>query len=561
MTESSEESNSSPSSLPKSRTRIGPKKAARIAAGEDRKQKGAAGSSSKPRDKKKQAGERNSSQPKVLSQGMASRKLALETLIKVEKDGAYANLALNAVFEKSNLSEQDKAFVTALVQGVVRNLSFLDSEIQSLSKEQLSKMPPVLRNLLRMAFFQLNSMSETPDHAVLDTSNKLARSLGHEGMVRYTNGVLRAYQRKQQAMQSEESSASNQLQPESDNTNQSNQSNASALSTADLHTLSLKFSLPEWLIQKWQAYYGESETLALLDWSQREPGFTARVSEVSVEPQTMLEIMNRNGFSARAGNLVPSCMVFEGVGGRKSFRGSPKKLPGFEDGFFVVQDEAAAFVSIVLSPQKGETIIDLCAAPGGKSVHIAEMLENTGRVVAVDKHESRLKLVKDVRLKQSLKNLETVAADGRSFSMNRQVDRVLLDAPCSGTGVINRRTDIRSHREAADLEQLTELQKELLSNAAKLVKSGGTLVYSTCSLEPEENIEVIQWFLDQHPEFGGSSLIPFLSEEIQSAWFSDENEKTLPMASRRHAAELGYIQLIPTKHGTAGFFICRMQKQ
>jgi len=275
----------------------------------------------------------------------------------------------------------------------------------------------------------------------------------------------------------------------------------------------------------------------------------------------MLEIMLRNGFSARAGRLVPSCLVFEGKAGGKSFRGSPSKLPGFEDGFFMVQDEAAAFVSLVVAPIKGETIVDLCAAPGGKTVHLAEMLENTGRVVAVDKHESRLKLVKDARLKQGLKNLETVQADGRDFQLNRLADRVLLDAPCSGTGVLNRRTDIRTNRSQSDIDELNSLQKELISNAAKLVKPGGVLVYSTCSLEPEENIQVIEWFLKENPHFKGSSLMPFLNQEIQEEWFSNINQESLPAVSTRAAAESGYMQLIPTKHGVAGFFICRLERQ
>ncbi len=522
------------------RTRIGPKKAARIAAGEVRN-KSTFKSKPKSDTKKDSAAPKQNKKVMPQAQGMASRKLALETLIKIEKDGAYANLALNAGFEKQDFSEQDRAFVTALVQGVMRNQSLIDQQIQTVSKEPLAKMPPLLRNLLRLAFFQLDSLSETPEHAVLDTSNRLARALGHEGLVRYTNGVLRSYLRKKQKGELEISDS------------QSGESEDPAV-------LSIKYSLPTWLIEKWSKYFGKEETRALLEWTKKEPGFTVRVSEVNVEPQTMLDIMNKNGFAARAGHLVPSCLVFEGVDGGKSFRGSPKKLPGFEDGFFVVQDEAAAFVSLVVAPQKGETIVDLCAAPGGKTVHLAEMLENTGRVVAVDKHESRLKLVNDARIKQGLKNLETVAADGREFQLDRLADRVLLDAPCSGTGVINRRTDIRTNRDESDIQELTVLQKQLIANAAKLVKPGGVLVYSTCSLEPEENIQVIEWFLAEHPHFKGSSLLPFLSQEIQEQWFSNTIEQSLPSVSTKAAAEKGYMQLIPTKHGVAGFFVCRLER-
>lgn len=531
----------------RSRSRIGPKKAARIAAGEDLKKGGKKdgvkdrqlGGQKPTKEFSKGGSAQNRGQTRkseANAQGMASRKLALETLIKIEKDGAYANLALSAGFERQQLSEKDRAFVTALVQGVLRNQNLLDKKIQTVSKEPLEKMPPLLRSLLRMAIFQLENLSETPQHAVLDTSNRLARALGHEGLVRYTNGVLRGYLRRIEK-------------------------NTDEAESNDAQSLSIKYSLPVWLIEKWTEFYGPQEAQALLDWSQKEPGLTVRVSDVNVEPKTMLDIMNKNGFAAREGHLVPSCLIFEGKEGGKSFSGSPQKLPGYDDGLFVVQDEAAAFVSLVVAPQKGETIVDLCAAPGGKTVHLAEMLENTGRVVAVDKHESRLKLVKEARLKQGLKNLETVAADGREFTLNKLVDRVLLDAPCSGTGVINRRTDIRTNRKQADIEELNTLQKELLANAAKMVKPGGVLVYSTCSLEPEENIQVIEWFLKEHSNFQGSSLLPFLNEEIQEKWFAKENEESLPPVSTKAAAEKGYIQLIPTRHGVAGFFVCRLERK
>jgi 16S rRNA (cytosine967-C5)-methyltransferase len=525
------------------RTRIGPKKAARIAAGEDRKKGGKSSLAAEDRKKSSKKGQTRTDKTarvsKSAQKGIASRKLALETLLKIEKDGAYANLCLKAAFEKSALSEQDRAFVTALVQGVLRNQSMIDHELTKVSKEPLAKMPSLLRNLLRMAVFQLSNMSETPEHAVLDTSNQLARALGHEGLVRYTNGVLRGYLRGRQAEDNK----------------------GFEIDIDDANSLGIKYSLPVWLIERWKAYYGKKVMLDLLEWSKKEPPLTVRVSEVNVEPQTMLDIMNKNGFAARAGHLVSACLVFEGANEGKSFRGSPSKMPGFEDGFFVVQDEAAAFVTLVLSPQKGETVVDLCAAPGGKTIHIAEILENTGRVIAVDKHESRLKLVKDARLKQGLKNLETVTADGRQFKLERQADRVLVDAPCSGTGVINRRTDIRTNREPADIGALTEIQKALLDNAASLVKPGGILVYSTCSLEPEENIGVIEWFLSTHPEFKGSSLLPFVPERLHAEWFCDESEKSLPAVSSESAAQSGHIQLIPTVHGVAGFFICRLQKE
>ena len=238
---------------------------------------------------------------------------------------------------------------------------------------------------------------------------------------------------------------------------------------------------------------------------------------------------------------------------------SPEKLPGYSEGLFSVQDEAAAFVAVVVDAKPGEHIIDLCAAPGGKSLQMAEMMENTGRVVAVDKSESRLNLLKQNRNRLGLTNIEVFAADGRTFTVERLADKVLLDAPCTGTGVINRRSDLRYNREPFDIQSLAELQRELLSNAAKLVKPGGVSVYSTCSIEPEENFDNIRWFMREFEDFAGDDITRFMPKdfatELESCWSGPacktESEMTMPYMA----------QLLPSRHKVSGFFICRLKRR
>lgn len=479
--------------------------------------------------------------------GVASRRLALETLIKIDREGAYANLALTAAFNRKQLSERDRAFVTALVQGVVRNQSEIDAIIASLSREPLSKMHYVLKNVLRIAVFQLSFMEDVPPSAVLDTSNRLARACGHEGMVRFANGVLRSYLRKK-----EEGS----LSREEDSSESSEAEN-----------LSKKHSLPLWIADRWIKHFGLDEATELAAWSQSTPQLNVRVSEISIEPHALKRIFNEKGFPCREGKLVPSCLIFADEKGKKSFRGSPEKLPGYDEGLFAVQDEAAAFVSLVVAPKPGETVVDLCAAPGGKTVHLAELMQNTGKVIAVDRNASRLQLIKNARRRMGLTNIEIVEADGREYRPERPVDRVLVDAPCSGTGVLNRRSDIRRNRSAGDLESLAGVQKKLLMNAAEMLKPGGTLVYSTCSIEPEENQMVIDWLLKERSDLKPADLTPLFPRFLLDRWFPEKEDESKESGERgqgestcvsRQSLVNGMVQFLPSRHDVSGFFVSRL---
>lgn len=457
--------------------------------------------------------------------GISSRRLALEVLIQVEQQGAFANLALAGAFKRTSLKERDRAFATALVQGVLRHRSAIDERLGTLSKEPLGRLPPTLRNVLRLGLYQLEYMSDIPAAAVLDTANELARATGHSGHAKYANGVLRAHLGKRGSIKE------------------------TIVDIKDARQLATLHSLPLWLVERWLERWGPEETQRLLACTQMIPELVVRTCELAITVEGLQGIFEASGIRCRRGSLVESCLIVEDRG---NFRGPVQRLPGYAEGLFTVQDEAAAFVSKVVDPQPGELVVDLCAAPGGKSLHLAELMQNKGKVVAVDSHAGRLNLLRKNRQRLGLTNVEIVVADGRSVSLDGAADRVLVDAPCTGTGVMNRRSDLRYHRQEVDLPALTALQKELLEHAAGLLRPGGVLVYATCSMEPEENEQNIRWFLAGHKEFSLESLRPYVPQEIAEQW---------AVTDPHFNPDSGEIQLLPSRHGFSGFYVCRMRRR
>lgn len=472
--------------------------------------------------------------------GVAARKLAVDILVKVEVEKAFANVALSNAFDKlqkAALSERDRAFTTFLVQGVLRHRDELDTDIKAISREPLAKMTPAVRNLLRVAIFQLKFANDIPQSAVLNTAIEIGKKLGHEGIGRFVTGVLRNYLRKNPDLAEKEPT---EHQPQSDDA----EAEADDSTSNDPAELARKHSVQEWLVKRWLNIYGVETTKKLLKFSQSVPELTVRTCESGVTVEGLMTVFENNGIKFRQGQLMPSCLIIEDRGKHK---GPVEKLPGYKHGLFVVQDEAAAFPATVVAAKPGEVIIDLCAAPGGKSVQMAEDMENKGRVLAVDPNETRLELLKKTRRRVGLTNIEVMVADGTNFVSDTMADKVLLDAPCTGTGVINRRSDLRFQRDEPDVRSLVELQRRLLTNAANMLKPGGVLVYSTCSLEPEENQQNIEWFLSERKDFTLDSLEPFMKGESPKLFAPGELQR-------------GWVQLIPTQHNVSGFFIARLVK-
>lgn len=503
---------------------------------------------------------------KSTPRGFQSRQLALQVLIRVHESGAYSNLALSQALKNCRLSKRDKAFVTLLVQGVTRNLAFVDDIIGKFSKTPLAKLPGVLLNTLRLGIYQLEFLEDTPPPAVLNTSTALAKACGHKGMASYTTAVLRSYLRARESeggktfrqrdnyddkYDADETIDLTQTEAPSDSSTlddaplkQISDKRAGAVSQKlDPVSAAKKYSLPEWLVKRWFKNFSEKEAIALLKYSTSEPRIVLRANELLISADQFKSNLKDAGVEFEQSALVPSCMVLTGRG---RGRGNPSELSGYSEGLFSIQDDTAALVGKVVDPQPGDLIIDLCAAPGGKALHMGELMKNKGRIIAVDTRAKRLELVKTNRRRLGVMNIELFEADGTTFEFQPQADRILVDAPCSGTGVLNRRADLRHRRKEEDIESLAALQEKLLDNAQRLLKQGGVLVYATCTVEPEENEQVVEKFLANHPDFSLDDLSPYFPQELIERHQLESVLKT------------GKIQILPTMAGLSGFYIARL---
>lgn len=478
------------------------------------------------------------------AKGVQSRRTALEVLMRIQTSGAYANIALSAALKKSQMSGRDKAFVTLLVHGVTRNRTSLDEIISRYSKKPIDQLPHVLLNTLRLSIFQLEELGDVPPSAVLNTAATIARVCGHKGMASYTTAVLRNYLRdKEQTSAREKSGKKENTRLGSDETNKPSEQ------ATNSSTLATKYSMPEWLIERWLKNYGVDETLELLKFSTSEPRLVLRANEQAITTEGLLAILTNAGAKVTSSALVPSCLVLES-------KGDPAKLPGYSEGMFSIQDDAAALIAKIVDPKPGETILDLCAAPGGKALFIAELMENSGRVIALDKQANRLELLKKNRQRLGLTNVEIVVADGRTYEQSQLVDRILIDAPCSSTGVLNRKTDLRYKLTPESLSTLSKLQFDLANNAAGLLKPGGVLVYATCSVEPEENDRMIDRFLSDNIDFKLDDLTPFVPQPFINAVEKSGSTKRSLSDSLRS----GKLQILPSMMGLSGFFVARLLK-
>lgn len=479
--------------------------------------------------------DKESSNNKSAPRGFQSRKIALEVLVRVNESGAYSNLALSQALKNSQLSARDKAFVTLLVQGVTRNLSEVDGVIAKFSKNRLDSLPAVLLNTLRLGIFQLEFLEDTPPPAVLNTSTAVAKACGHKGMASYTTAVLRNYLRAREA-----DGGAALIRKDS-----AEDASAELAGENRIESLAKKFSVPEWLVKRWFENFSEKEALCLLQYSKSEPRIVLRTNDLKTTTEEFMQTLQNAGVEFDVSPLVPSCLVLKSKG---RGRGNPSELPGYSEGKFSIQDDTAAFVSKVLSPEPGNLVIDLCAAPGGKALYIGELMGNKGRIIAVDTRAKRLELLKTNRRRLGVMNIEIVEADGTNFDFQPQADRILVDAPCSGTGVLNRRADLRHRRVEHDIESLAKLQYDLLANAQRLLKPGGVMVYATCTVEPEENEQVVRKFLENHPDFYLDDLTPYFPAELVQQHQLQDILKT------------GMIQILPTISDLSGFYIARLVK-
>lgn len=437
------------------------------------------------------------------------RRLVVQALAAVNRDGAYANVVLQQTIGAHSLSDVDRRFFTELFYGVLRRRNYLDAVIRYFTKKPVKKLSPLVVEILRLGLYQLLYMDRVPVSAAVNESVKLAQKMA-KGMDRLVNAVLRNADRQREDIAID------------------------ALSQDETERWSYIYNMPLWLLQRWRNEYGDEETLGLCDYFNEKPRLTARVNSLKADVDSCIKALTDAGWVVEKTGHLPEAIYID------KHVGSLEQAPAVVDGSLAFSDEASMAVAHVVDPQPGEKVLDCCAAPGGKTMHMAALMKNTGEIIAGDIHEHKLGLMRQnaERLGVTIADFKLQDATQLPKAYDGQFDRVLVDAPCSGLGIMQRKPDMRWRKTEAILTELPPLQKAILERAALTVKPGGVLVYSTCTINGGENEDVVNAFLKDHPEFtleDASAKLPF-------------------------AAPGPMVTLLPHRDGTDGFFIARMRK-
>ncbi|MGG0237584.1 16S rRNA (cytosine(967)-C(5))-methyltransferase RsmB [Bacillus rhizoplanae] len=438
------------------------------------------------------------------------RELALDGLLQVEKSGAYSNLLLNNLIEKSNIDKKDVGLLTEVVYGTIQRRDTLDYYLQPFLRKKIELWVKVL---LRLSLYQMLYLDRVPERAAIHEAVEIAKRRGHKGIAGLVNGVLRSIQREGVPSLDEIKSSEKRL----------------AIAT----------SHPEWLVKEWIAAYGIETAQKMCEVNLLPPVPTARVNVAKASVEEALKTLETEGIQAKHGDLSEDAIQIE--------KGNVAHTKAFQEGLLSIQDESSMLVARALNPEAGDIILDSCAAPGGKTTHIAERLQGTGKVISLDLHPHKVRLIQQQANRLQLENVEAKTLDARKVQEHfeqESFDKVLVDAPCSGFGVIRRKPDIKIGKQKEDSERLANIQLSILEKVAPLLKKGGRLVYSTCTIEKVENEQVVELFLQSHPEF---------------EWDTTMKER-LPKAVHPYVVE-GEVQILPHYFATDGFYIACLRKK
>ena len=397
---------------------------------------------------------------------ISARKTAFEILLKIEKDKAYSNLALENNTDLLKLGTRDRSFVSALVYGVTERLITLDYELSLYLTKSIAKLKPDVRCILRLGAYQILFMDKVPQSAAVNESVKLAKE-----KCSYAASLVNAVLHK--------ICSSGLVLPEND-------------SSSDF--LSVKYSCPVWLINKWKKDYGEENTVGILETSFGGKSITVRVNSLFITREELIEIFKSEGVDCKSGDIPYSIEI-------TSLPGSIDSLDSFKKGLFHVQDKASQLCALSVEAKPGETVFDLCSAPGGKTFTIAQTMNNNGTIKAFDIYEHRTALIEKGAERLGINIVNAAVADAGVYNKNLGLaDRVLCDVPCSGLGIIRQKPEIK-YKNPDELKSLPEIQLKILTNGSNYVKPLGRLIYSTCSLSRAENEKVCERFLASNEGF------------------------------------------------------------
>ncbi len=442
------------------------------------------------------------------------RNISLNLINSVISDKKFVNIALGDYFElNSELDKSERAFITRLVTGTIEQLILIDYVIGQFVKTPLKKLRPAVLNILRMSVYQLLFMDAVPDRAVCNEAVKLAKKRGYSNLSGFINGVLRNIIRQKD----------NICYPDKEK--------------EIIYYLSIKYSMPEWIVENFIDIYDVETTEKILKWYVSTDSLTVRCNESNADVDTIIDMLRGDNVTVKQNPYFKQALVLENTGALNS-------LKAFNEGYIQVQDLASMLPGFILPIKEGDTIIDVCAAPGGKSLHAADRLKGTGSVISCDISEEKVaKIIENVN-RCGFENISAKVQDAllKDSYMISKADIVIADLPCSGIGIIGKKPDIKYNISTEAIKELSQLQKDILTNVWEYVKPGGYLLYSTCTVIKEENVDNYKWILEN---------LPFEPVRISDL---------LPKEMYCNTLDKGYIQLVPGRYGTDGFFVALFRR-
>ena len=435
------------------------------------------------------------------------RDAALSILLAVDKNQAYSNLLLNDTIKRHKIEPKDRALLTEITYGTLQYKMTLDYYLEPYIRGEVEDW---MRWLLRLSLYQMHYLSRIPPHAAVNEAVEIAKRRGHQGTASMVNGILRAILRE-------------------------------GVSEVDVFNeideLAITTSHPHWLVERWVEMYGVEKTSAMLEENNKPAIQTVRVNVTKATVEQVLTSLAEDGVTANKSPLLSECIYIT--------EGQASRTAAFRQGWVTIQDESSMIPAHVLQPQRDWRVLDMCAAPGGKTTHVAERMNNEGTIIALDLHEHKLALIQQNMTRLGLTNITTLHVDGRKaierFEAN-SFDAILVDAPCSGLGVMRRKPDIKYTKQEQDLARLQTIQLALLDAAVTLLKPNGKLIYSTCTVDKVENEGTVQQFLQQHSTMQSTAI------------------DSLPQALMEKQQD-GMLQVFPQDFGSDGFFVAAFTKK
>ena len=411
------------------------------------------------------------------------RGIAVKILNRIDRTDAYLDKILESEIKNSELTGTDKSLLFEIVHGVIRWLGRIDWVLNGFYKGQFSKCIPNVKNSMRVALYQILFLDRVPDYAAVNESVEFVKKLQGQKSADLTNAVLRNIIRNKESIR--------YPNPDED----------------IVSYFSAYYSHPSWLVKRWINRYGEEFTKDLLIANNSKPNMTLRVNNLKTTLEELKALLDNLNLNYSISKYFPNFLKLSKLTNIQDWE-------YFSKGYFAIQDESTAISCNVLAPKPGMRTLDLCAAPGGKTAYLAELMKNEGEIIAIDKFDSRLKILEKNLNRLGVKNVKSIAVDALEYQDDKLFDRVLIDAPCTGFGTLTKKPDIKWKKDLSDIRRITKTQMALLEKGASLLKPGGIVVYSTCTIEPEENIDVVNQFLESHRNFQLMSLKNELDDSL-----------------------------------------------